>query len=978
MTVGQLLGPVRFGRDGAWTEPRPSKPLQLLCYLAYAGGWVTRERLAFLFWPDSPDSTAKVNLRQLLRRARAMPFAEELEVEGERVRWPIATDVAQLREAVAEGRWADACELYRGPLLDGISGDDNDALEAWLELEREGLARAWHKAAMAWATQLEREQSYGAAAELLGRLLAAEALAEDVLQRYLGAAYLDGRRDEALRSYEAFEQRLRDELELEPLEETQALAASIRAAAPLKLPETPQPERSKIPLMLLRPPQLIGRERDIESLRGADTVMVALRGEAGSGKSRLLAEIAPDALALRAQEGMQGVPYYPLTVAIRQRLEADLPAPDLGPYRPDLARLVPEVDPDSRPEPSDPDTAKVRLLEALARFIEAQSATVLFDDLQWCDEPTLTVLGHLIHRGRVRVFAAYRQHEAGPTLRSALDGLSRAGLLSEHTLAPLDGAGVERLMASLSGSERGPPLFSRWLWDRAGGNPMFTLETLKALFESGVLSADEAGWHSAIDDITRDYGELQVPAAVSQVIERRVARLSDGAVRVLKSASVAGPELDAELLASVSGLSQGAVLDALSEAEEGDLVQGDRFAHDLVRQSLYAALGQRQRLALHAQVAEHLPAASDASIRAEHWLAARQIGPAVTAWLEAVEDRRAKGLFDAAQLLLERGIEHCDDVALRQRLEARLVEVFQQAGRNAEALARSEALLADCDLPELRAAAYNARALVQLREGHIEDAAVSVEQGKREYGLLGIVALPSNFTMTRAILHHARGEYDAAIALLEPLASALRQAPASDDLGTVLTSLAAAYDVQGEPLRALPLHREALSFVKAQGYRYFQVDAALNLLYCLMDLGRADEGLTEGEAALELGEYENSATLRTNLATAYFELGRYDDARRHYEQVTEQSEHGFLLAITWARLADTYLRLGRTEEVPTALAQAIAQAEGTDFQLARARVLATTLRLGTTAQIDRVRPWFDGLDLEALPSYVQSELDEVR
>jgi tetratricopeptide (TPR) repeat protein len=232
--------------------------------------------------------------------------------------------------------------------------------------------------------------------------------------------------------------------------------------------------------------------------------------------------------------------------------------------------------------------------------------------------------------------------------------------------------------------------------------------------------------------------------------------------------------------------------------------------------------------------------------------------------------------------------------------------------------------------------------------------------------------------MTRAILHHARGEYDATIALLEPLASALRQAPASDTLGTVLTSLAAAYDVQGEPLKALPLHREALSFVKTRGYRYFQIDATLNLLYCLMDLGRADEGLAEGEAALELGEFENSATLRYNLATAYFDLQRYDEARRHYEQVTEKSEHDFLLAMTWARLAHTYQQLGQTKEVPAALAQAIRQADGTDFQPARARVLATTLRLGTAEQIAQVRPWLDSLDLEALPSYVQNELNEAR
>jgi tetratricopeptide (TPR) repeat protein len=619
----------------------------------------------------------------------------------------------------------------------------------------------------------------------------------------------------------------------------------------------------------------------------------------------------------------------------------------------------------------------VRLLEALARFLEgaaAEGGALIFDDLQWCDEPSLSVLAHLLQRRRVRVFAAYRPLEATTTLQAMLDGLRRAGLLELIRLDPLDLAGVERLMASLTGRERGPPVFSRWLWQRAGGNPMFTLETLRALFEGGVLSADEGGWSSAIDDLTQDYSELEVPAAVSQVIERRVARLSEGTVRVLRAAAVAGPEIDSALLIRVAGLSAAAVLTALSEAEEGGLLLGERFAHDLVRQSVYASLGTALRYALHAGVAEHLPPSTDPSIRAEHWLAARQLPAAVEAWLEAVEAMRAKGLFDAAVLLLQRGIDRCDDPLLRQRLEARLIDVLQQSGRNAEALVRSAALLESSDRPELRASAYNARALVQLRQGQVEAAAESVAAGQNAFRQVGAGPESASFVMTRAILHHAQGDYDATIALLEPLATDLRLAPSTDDFGTVLTSLAAAYDMRGEHLKALPLHWEALGFVKVQGYRYFQVDAALNLLYCLMDLGRADEGLSEGEAALELGHFENSPTLRSNLATAYFELDRYDDARRHYRQVVESSEHDFLLAIAWARLAETEHRLGQKAAVPAAVEQAIVAAEGTDFQLARARVLIAALERGTAEQAARVRPWLTEIDLAGLPEYVRDEI----
>lgn len=975
MTRGQLLGSVRFGADGVWKEPRPSKPLLLLCYLAYTGEWVTRERLAFLFWPDSPDRTAKVNLRQLLRRARTTAFAGELEIESERVRWPIATDVAEFRQAVAEGRWSDACKLYRGALLDGLYG--TGAIGAWLDLEREVLARSWQRAALAWSTDLERAGRHHQAADLLAELLAGDELAEDVLQRYLGAAYLAGRRDDALRRYDAFRKRLSLELDLEPLDTTQALAASIRASAPL----TAEPARATrgpdIPLTLRRPPRLIGREDDVAKVRSSDTAMVLVGGDAGSGKTRLLTELAPDAVVLRAQEGMQSVPYYPVTVAIRQQLESGGPLPDLGFYRGDLARLVPEIAPEIQPEAIDPELTQVRLLEALARYFEAQGAngnTLLVDDLQWCDEATLYVVMHLLPRGTVRVLAAYRPREAGQALRAALAGLRRAGLLHEHQLPPLTEADIERLMADLTDSDRGPVVFSRWLWRTAGGNPMFTLETLKALFEAGVLRADERGWSSTIDEITRDYSELRVPEAVTQVIERRVARLSGKARRVLEGAAVAGAEFDAGLLAHVSGLTPEAVLGALSEAEEAGLVRNDAFAHDLVRQSIHAGLGGGRRRALHTLVARNLGPDTEPSIRAEHWLAAQQLAPAVEAWLEAVEGMWGKGLFDAAALLLERGAERCDDPLLRQRLEVRLIEVLQQAGRNGECMARSEALLADCEVPELRAAIHNARALVQLREGRIEAAMESVDQLDRELEHAGANREGADITMTRAILHHARGEHDATIALLEPLVARLRLAPAGTTFGMVLTSLAAAYDMMGEHLRALPLHREALAHAKVRGHRFFQVDAALNYLYCLIDLGRAEEGLAEAEAALALGRFDNTPSLRANLAAAYVELGRDRDALRHYRQVIEESEHDFLLAIAWARLAEIHHRLGNAPESTSAIDRAIAAATATDHPLARARVLIATLQRGTEAQRRAVNGWRQQIDPAGLPEYVREEL----
>ena len=208
---------------------------------------------------------------------------------------------------------------------------------------------------------------------------------------------------------------------------------------------------------------------------------------------------------------------------MRRHLDTAAGSLELGPYRNVLARLVSEVAPDARPDPADPTTAQVRLLEALSRFVEAAVLThrfqLLIEDLQWADEATIAFLTHLVAGGRIRVIGTYRHHETTPALKQGLDVLKHQGLMLERRLEPLTAAAIPDLLASLIDQAEGPPVFSRWLFERSGGNPMFMLETLKSLFESEVLSAGEAGWRTTIEEVTRDYSELPVPEAVSQVVE---------------------------------------------------------------------------------------------------------------------------------------------------------------------------------------------------------------------------------------------------------------------------------------------------------------------------------------------------------------------------------------------------------------------------------------------------------------------------
>ena len=206
-----------------------TKPTCLLLYLACRGGWVSRDELAELFRPEADEATARHTLRLTLSRAKRFPWAQ-LDVEVRRLRWTPPNDLAQFRAALGRSDWAAALQLYRGPLLHGFVVRDTPGFEDFVETQHRAVENAWRAAALRRAQDLESSAPQGAVA-LLAHVLERDLLAEDVVQSYLRLSYRSGGREEALRLYAAFRDRLAAELGLAPLAETEALAALIRRAA---------------------------------------------------------------------------------------------------------------------------------------------------------------------------------------------------------------------------------------------------------------------------------------------------------------------------------------------------------------------------------------------------------------------------------------------------------------------------------------------------------------------------------------------------------------------------------------------------------------------------------------------------------------------------------------------------------------------------------------------------------------------------
>jgi DNA-binding SARP family transcriptional activator len=145
-TYLRLLGSPSVRREDEWLELPPGKTTALLYYLAYQEGWVSRDDLIYLFYPDTEEHKARQNLRPLLTTLRHSNYAAGLEIEPTRLRWNVDTDVQAFRCALHDRDLSRALEVYGGDLLAGFRLPTAPEFESWLEFERAALTRTWRKA----------------------------------------------------------------------------------------------------------------------------------------------------------------------------------------------------------------------------------------------------------------------------------------------------------------------------------------------------------------------------------------------------------------------------------------------------------------------------------------------------------------------------------------------------------------------------------------------------------------------------------------------------------------------------------------------------------------------------------------------------------------------------------------------------------------------------------------------------------------
>jgi DNA-binding SARP family transcriptional activator/tetratricopeptide (TPR) repeat protein len=618
-----LFGEQAITDDGTGrVRTRSSRTAALIGFLVtHSGSPQARQRIAGLFWPDSTEAQALTNLRRELHQLRQVLGDEpSLLVTSRDLCWQdtptcrvdVRTFDVERQAAQAAGRSeqqvlthaARAVAQYKGDFLPGAY--DDWLLEARAELERQCVELCDLLSQAQAATG-----DLAGAVQSARRRITLQPL-EETGYRILMRLQADlGDRAGALSTYHHCASVLERELGVTPDPATRQAVAGLLAHS------EPAPAGGQgAELAAGRPGraagQLVGRSRELSLLKGlwqstaaGHPALALVRGDAGVGKTRLIAEVAGMArlqgavVASTQCFGTSGrLAMAPVADWLRNPA-VQAAAGELDPaWRTEVDRLVPAKGHEN-PAAGSGVMADAwqhhRFFEGLAWALLSADRPLLLvlENLQWCDQETLAFITFCLGLDPAApVLAIASLRDGGPDedreLASWTVRMQATGLLTELSLSPLEAADTARLAEAISGRPL-PQADVHLLQATTGGFPLYVTEAVRG----GV-----------------DLGGAPLPGGLAAVLHSRLGQPSAGAREVAGLAAAVGTNFTLDLLTEASDLDADVVVEAVDELwrrrimrEFGD---GYDFSHDLLRETAYAQISPPRRWLLHRRIAQGL------------------------------------------------------------------------------------------------------------------------------------------------------------------------------------------------------------------------------------------------------------------------------------------------------------------------------------------------------------------------------------
>jgi tetratricopeptide (TPR) repeat protein len=684
--------------------------------------------------------------------------------------------------------------------------------------------------------------------------------------------------------------------------------------------------------------------------------VVALLGEAGVGKSRLVYEVIHSHrtqgwLVLESASVSYGkaTPYFPVFDVLKRYVHVE-ERDDLRTIRakvtgqvltldaalqetvPALLALLDALPADSPFLTLDPPQRRRRTLDGLKRVLlresQVQPLLLVFEDLHWIDTETQALLDGLVESvptARLLLLVNYRPEYH--------HGWGSKTYYTQLRLDPLPPLSADELLQALLGDDASLKPLTPLLISRTEGNPFFLEESVRTLVETGVLVGTPGAYRLA-----QAVPSMQVPATVQAVLAARIDCLPPEEKRLLQTAAVIGMEVPLPLVQAIAELSEEALHRGLTHLQAAEFLYETRlfpereytFKHALTHEVAYRSLLQERRRALHTRIvealetlagdrqAEQVVRLADHAVRGEVWDKAlvycRQAGVKA---MERSASREAVGCYEQAL------------VALAHLPERRAL--------------REQAI-------DLRLDLHSARIVLEQHEHILHDLceAETLAEALDDQRRLGRVSV----YMANYFLNV--GQYTQASASSQ---RALALAAASGDHYTPIEAnyfLSLVYGLQGDYRQAMDACRRALATL--EGERRYErlgqpvlpaVQSCALLCLCLAEVGAFAEGIAIGEEGLHIAEAVNHpASLMLayrSVGPPYLRRGDLHQALPLLERaasICEDADLPFFFSLLAPDLGAAYVLCGRVDEAVWLLERALEHATSSGKMSGLARLLS--------------------------------------
>jgi class 3 adenylate cyclase/tetratricopeptide (TPR) repeat protein len=719
--------------------------------------------------------------------------------------------------------------------------------------------------------------------------------------------------------------------------------------------------------------RFVGRDIELQQLRRVQQLagqghgqVVAIVGEAGVGKSRLVREFlnsqhTADWLVLESNSVSYGraTPYLPVIEllrhyfqvsvhdsarSIREKVTGKILTLDAALHDaiPPVLDLLDALDDDNPFRSLDLVQRRQSTYQAVVRLLlsetRVQPVIAVFEDLHWHDALSLGLLNDVVvaaQDARLLLLVNFR-------LEYKDEWRNRPNYLQLH-LDPLASGGLAELLQALLGSDESLSTLKSFLVERTSGNPFFIEEIVRRLVDAAVLDGMRGSYRLA-----RPFSSTEVPPTVQAVLAARIDALPAATKHLLEEAAVIGHDVPFALLHGICGLPEDELRGLLDHLQTAEFLYSTRlfpdlqytFRHSLTHAVAYSGVLHERRREIHARV------------------------------VIAMEKLYADRLGDQA----ERLANHAERGAIWDKA----LEYLQRSGfrafllyANANAARFFERALTV--LKKLPESPDNLRQAVDLRFGLRNALLPQGETDRIERCLdeldpilacLGDKLRSARYAAFRCTHHFWIGQQRRAIEFGQTGARLARECDDRVLLGELLYRLAQSYYALGEYRQATKLLEQSLEFtpneLRQDRYDLSVIPSVVNrmwLVFAMVELGHFSAAMSHAKRALEIAEH---AEHPLSEVLGWLSIGLVLLRKGELEGAVSALERGLDLCDSWSyrltrprlasALAVAYARTGRAEQGLQLALAAVSDAEQMHHTADKPGLL---IRLGQVSLIGR-------------------------